>query len=152
MKDEPDTPAERQPCAPDTDVRRGMTVPQQTSEQGPAGAAGPGRTDDSAPSSLLVDGQDSRYDVGALGAILYNILALRPPVEGKSLNQVLLKVARGDITPPTGLIRTSAPRPPAAGRGRAEPPGGQRPEVAAAFPHCPAAQVPALLPAGAGEE
>ncbi|MEI6715808.1 MAG: protein kinase [Verrucomicrobiota bacterium] len=38
-------------------------------------------------------------DVYALGAILYSILTLRPPVEGSSLDEVLEKVQKGEITP-----------------------------------------------------
>jgi len=43
---------------------------------------------------------DSRTDVYSLGAILYNILALCPPIDGTSTNAILLKVMAGDITPP----------------------------------------------------
>jgi len=43
---------------------------------------------------------DARSDVYALGAILYEILSLRTPVEGDDINEVLAKVTRGDIDPP----------------------------------------------------
>jgi serine/threonine protein kinase len=46
---------------------------------------------------------DARTDIYSLGAILYGILTLRPPVEGRTLNQILLRVVRGEITPPTVL-------------------------------------------------
>ena len=42
---------------------------------------------------------DARSDIFSLGGILYTILTLRPPVEGKSLEEVLQKVANGEITP-----------------------------------------------------
>ena len=42
---------------------------------------------------------DGRTDIYALGAILYNILTLHPPVEGDTSQAVLLRVAHGQITP-----------------------------------------------------
>jgi serine/threonine protein kinase/Leucine-rich repeat (LRR) protein len=44
---------------------------------------------------------DARSDIFSLGGILYSILTLRPPVEGKTLDEVLQKVRCSDITPPT---------------------------------------------------
>ncbi len=44
---------------------------------------------------------DQRTDIYALGAILYQILTLHPPIEGTSVNEVLMKVAKGQIEPPT---------------------------------------------------
>ena len=41
---------------------------------------------------------DARSDIYALGGILYAILTLRPPIDGKTLNEVLTKVKKGDIT------------------------------------------------------
>lgn len=49
-----------------------------------------------------VDELDATSDIYSLGGILYAILTLRPPVEGKSAAEVLKKVTRGEITPPTG--------------------------------------------------
>jgi serine/threonine protein kinase len=43
---------------------------------------------------------DHRSDIYSLGAILYEILTLKRPVEGKSLHQILLNVADGKTVPP----------------------------------------------------
>ncbi len=39
---------------------------------------------------------DARSDIFSLGGILYCILTLRPPVEGKTLDEVLQKVISGE--------------------------------------------------------
>ncbi len=49
-------------------------------------------------------------DIYALGAILYQILTLRPPVSGKSVHDLLDKVVKGDITPPTQFNTTTVSR------------------------------------------
>ncbi|MEI7776960.1 MAG: protein kinase family protein, partial [Verrucomicrobiota bacterium] len=41
---------------------------------------------------------DARSDIYSLGGILYAILTLRPPIDGKTLNEVLTKVKRGEIS------------------------------------------------------
>ncbi|MBL68001.1 MAG: hypothetical protein CMO74_06050 [Verrucomicrobiales bacterium] len=47
-----------------------------------------------------LDAIDTRTDIFALGAILYQILSLRPPVTGTTEEEVLNKIRRGDIPPP----------------------------------------------------
>ena len=41
---------------------------------------------------------DQRSDIYSLGGILYAILTLRPPIDGKTLNEVLTKVKNGQIS------------------------------------------------------
>ena len=48
-----------------------------------------------------LDAIDARTDIFALGGILYNILALRPPVSGDSVQDVLQKIRTGEIAPPS---------------------------------------------------
>jgi serine/threonine protein kinase len=60
---------------------------------------------------------DARSDIFSLGGILYAILTLRPPVEGKDLLEVLEKVQAANITAPTtfGATTTGKGKPSAKG-------------------------------------
>jgi eukaryotic-like serine/threonine-protein kinase len=101
-----------------------------------------------------VEDLDVRSDLYALGAILYHLLALRPPVTGRTAMEVVDKVARGEIEP---LV---APR---SGGRRSSPPGGQDGRLAllpaAAIPnrrlgppkHLPGESVPDSLAAVVGK-
>lgn len=46
---------------------------------------------------------DERADIYSLGAILYGMLTLQPPVEGKNLTEVLSRITSGDIVPPAQM-------------------------------------------------
>ena len=48
-----------------------------------------------------VDKLDARTDIFALGGILYNILTLHPPVNGKTIPEMLEKILAGEILPPS---------------------------------------------------
>lgn len=50
---------------------------------------------------------DARSDIYSLGAILYAVLTLRPPVEGKNVYEVLDKVQAGDLMAPTQFGKTT---------------------------------------------
>ncbi|MBI3881640.1 MAG: protein kinase, partial [Verrucomicrobia bacterium] len=112
---------------------------------------------------------DQQSDVFSLGAILYAILTLRPPVEADSPYDVLELIKRGEIQPPTDYnVTTPLPRPAKRGEGRGEgqpgseqestssphpsPPlrggegaGAANPKKFQPLPHCPGGKVPAAL-------
>ncbi len=47
-----------------------------------------------------IDCLDQRTDIYALGALLFHMVALAPPVQGRNSKEVIQKAARGEITPP----------------------------------------------------
>ena len=89
-----------------------------------------------------VEDIDGRTDIYALGAILYAMLTLHPPVTGETVNEVLNHVASGTITPPTSYnprhTHTSwSTSPPASPQDIAPP------DLA----HCPDRRIPSALSA-----
>jgi serine/threonine protein kinase len=84
---------------------------------------------------------DDRTDIYALGAMLYSILTLHPPIAGDSVDDVLKRVATGAISPPTHYNRRPTVR--------LEPLSGFDPEniTPPALDHCPDRRIPASLSA-----
>ena len=67
-----------------------------------------------------LDRIDERSDIYVLGGILYAILALRPPVEGESVHEVVEKIVTSAIAPPSTFnqpSRKSTAKPGGAGSG-----------------------------------
>jgi serine/threonine-protein kinase len=70
---------------------------------------------------------DARADIYSLGAILYEMVTLRVPVEGDSVEEILSRVRDGRISPPSSVARApradrSPGRPPAAAHAEPIPP------------------------------
>ena len=85
---------------------------------------------------------DERSDVFSLGGILYCILTLRPPVEGKDVWEVLEKVQRANITAPTTIGATTS------GKGKPSAKGAVlEAKKITPLPHVPAGRVPTALSA-----
>jgi serine/threonine protein kinase len=83
---------------------------------------------------------DELSDIYALGGILYAILTLRPPVEGKTALEVLEKVRRGEITAPTAFQTRSGSRGKAFEKGEVLEPALIKP-----LPHVRNGRAPAAL-------
>jgi serine/threonine protein kinase/WD40 repeat protein len=88
-----------------------------------------------------VDELDARSDIFALGGILYAILTLRPPVEGKTLEEVLEKVRTGRIAHPTAYGATVT-SPKGKAKVKAAAPDARK---ILPLPHTPGGRVPGAL-------
>ena len=87
---------------------------------------------------------DTRSDIFSLGAILYAILTLRPPVRGRNLREVLAKVRSGDIEPPAHY--NAADDPPTEHNVSVDESSAQLRKTHG-LPHCPDGRVPEALSA-----
>ncbi len=86
---------------------------------------------------------DQQSDVFSLGAILYALLTLHPPVEASSIREVLERIKRGDIRPPTEY---NAPMK-AGGTGQSLAGAAANPKQFQPLTHCPGGKVPPALSA-----
>jgi WD40 repeat protein len=84
---------------------------------------------------------DQQSDVFSLGAILYAILTLRPPVEADSPYDVIELIKRGHIQPPTIYNVTTG----TSGNGKSLEGAAANPKHFQPLPHCPGGKVPAAL-------
>ena len=78
---------------------------------------------------------DKRSDIYSLGAILYQILTLRPPVDGENAHDIIRKVVNGEISTPTDKYIEPFSNEYSKGVG-----GNEK-----RFPHIPGGKVPAPL-------
>ena len=85
---------------------------------------------------------DERSDIFSLGSILYAILTLRPPVEGKDVWEVLEKVQMGNITSPTLFEATTSSQGTAKEKGKV-----LEAKKITPLPHMPGGRVPPALSA-----
>ena len=87
---------------------------------------------------------DARADIWVLGAILYAILTLRPPVEGESVNEVVEKIVNSRIAPPSSFntpVRSARRPAKSATPATPETPVPASPETIV-FSHCPGRRIP----------
>ena len=83
-----------------------------------------------------LDRIDERSDIYVLGGILYAILALRPPVEGESVHEVVEKIVTSSIAPPSSYnqpVKKSGIKTP-------NPDGSDSSNFV--FAHCPGKRIP----------
>ena len=118
----PDPGAEPEPApVPEPEPEAPAEEAAEDGEEAPKATISSIRTDTAAAGSRTMDGQimgtpqfmppeqaagkiddiDCRSDIYALGGVLYNILTLHPPIEGKTVNHILVKVASGEIKHPS---------------------------------------------------
>ncbi|MFH0879770.1 MAG: serine/threonine-protein kinase, partial [Lentisphaerota bacterium] len=79
-------------------------------------------------------GIDTRTDVYSLGAVLYSILTLRPPMTGENLSDVLRKILNNEIVPPVDFNLPEHPGETSSGK-----------NAIFDLPHCPAGRIPLAL-------
>jgi tetratricopeptide (TPR) repeat protein len=97
-----------------------------------------------------IDDVDERADVYSLGAILYHILTLRPPIHPGTTEEMLGQVIRGEISSPTKAIKMD-PRALTASISAMDVEGAATPSqehvLSGNLPHLPAGKIPLSLEA-----
>jgi serine/threonine protein kinase len=89
-----------------------------------------------------------KADIYSLGAILYHVLCLRPPVESGTAQQVLDRVIRGEIiTPSNASSKSSKSSPDDTGQTERIPLENAQEPPTGHLPHLPAGRIPASLEA-----
>jgi serine/threonine protein kinase/WD40 repeat protein len=86
---------------------------------------------------------DQQSDIFSLGGILYAILTLHPPVDGKTAIEILSRITQGQILPPTMYNAPSRQ----SGRGKSPDGAAADPKKFQPLPHCPHGKVPSSLSA-----
>ncbi len=94
-----------------------------------------------------LDKVDARSDLWVLGAILYTTLALRPPVEGDSVHEVVEKIVNSQIAPPSSFNTAitagrRSTRQLAEGAPEAQAEGNKGADADVVFSHCPGRRIP----------
>src|SRR6202042_487481 len=86
---------------------------------------------------------DQQSDIFSLGGILYALLTLHPPVDGKTADEIMSRIKGGQILPPTvyNVSTKSGSKRTATDGGAADPKKFQP------LPHCPNGKVPSALSA-----
>ncbi len=88
-----------QPCEPSVTAGAPERVRISVGEHGPAQVAGTPAY--MAPEQVEGRTLDPRTDIFAMGAVLYELVARRPPYVGKSLPEVLQLAVNGQVIPPS---------------------------------------------------
>jgi serine/threonine protein kinase len=95
-----------------------------------------------------IESINERADIYSLGAILYHILTLRPPVDSGTAEQMLGKVIRGEIITPTAAVGGATKHSADLESGTLKVPLGEQEETLSfALPHLPAGRIPSSLEA-----
>ena len=90
---------------------RGASDAEADAEAASTGSGGAeGTVSYISPEQIRQDAElDHRTDIYSLGAVLYEVLAARPPVAGDSFEEILRQTLNADIAPPSQFAKTPVP-------------------------------------------